>query len=185
MKKPKITFWPTQYKVSKLILVSQVAQWLKKKKKRSSCQCRRCRRQSFKPWVRKALWRRKWQPTVVSFPGKFHRQRSLVSPRAWKSWTRLSEHSTQTDFFFLKHIWSPCVASIYNLLCCRVISYGIFSNFSVSDFFREPPGNLLDDPHADQTSPNSPFFGTTIGCPKLAKLHLTHTPISKEKIVLI
>lgn len=32
MEKPKITFWPTQYKVFKLILVSQVAQWFKKKK---------------------------------------------------------------------------------------------------------------------------------------------------------
>ena len=79
-----------------------------------------------------------------------------MSSRGRKSWTQLSDHSTQTNFFFLKHIWSSCIASIYNLLCCRDISYGIFSSVSLSDFFREPPGNLLDDTHDGPTSPNSP-----------------------------
>ena len=43
----------------------------------------KCRRGRFDPWVRKILWRRKWQPTPVFFPGKSHGQRSLVghSPR--------------------------------------------------------------------------------------------------------
>ena len=36
---------------------------------------KRCR---FNPWVRKMLWRRKWQPTPVSLPGESHGQRSLV-----------------------------------------------------------------------------------------------------------
>ena len=45
------------------------------------------------PWVRKTPWRRKWQPTPVFFPGKFHGQRSLVaySPRVAKSQTQLSD----------------------------------------------------------------------------------------------
>ena len=30
----------------------------------------------FDPWVRKIPWRRKWQPTPVSLPGKSHGQRS-------------------------------------------------------------------------------------------------------------
>ena len=30
------------------------------------------------PWVGKILWRRKWQPTPVFLPGKFHGQRILV-----------------------------------------------------------------------------------------------------------
>ena len=30
------------------------------------------------PWVRKILWRRKWQPTPVFLPGEFHGQRSLA-----------------------------------------------------------------------------------------------------------
>ena len=41
----------------------------------SACQHRRCR---FDPWVGKIPWRRKWQPTLVFFPGEFHGQRSLV-----------------------------------------------------------------------------------------------------------
>ena len=50
----------------------------------------------FNSWVKKLLWRRKWQPTPVFFPGKSHGQRG-----AWlatvegvaRSWTRLSEHA--------------------------------------------------------------------------------------------
>ena len=30
------------------------------------------------PWVRKIPWRRKWQPTALYLPGKFHGQRSLA-----------------------------------------------------------------------------------------------------------
>ena len=41
---------------------SLVAQW-----GRICLQCRRCR---FHSWVRKILWRRKWQPTPVFLPGK-------------------------------------------------------------------------------------------------------------------
>ena len=32
----------------------------------------------FQLWVRKIPWRRKWQPTPIFLPGKFHGQRSLV-----------------------------------------------------------------------------------------------------------
>ena len=41
--------------------------------KEHACQWRRCR---FSPWVRKILWRRKWQSTPVFLPGKSHGQRS-------------------------------------------------------------------------------------------------------------
>ena len=33
--------------------------------------------------VRKILWRRKWQPTPVFLPGKFHGQMSLVGYSPW------------------------------------------------------------------------------------------------------
>ena len=33
----------------------------------------------FSPWVRKIPWSKKWQPTPVFLPEKFHGQRSLVS----------------------------------------------------------------------------------------------------------
>ena len=31
--------------------------------KEPACQCRRCKRHGFNPWVEKMPWRRKWQPT--------------------------------------------------------------------------------------------------------------------------
>ena len=40
-------------------------------------------RSRFDPWVRKILWRRKWQPTSVFLPGKTHGQRSLVGYSPW------------------------------------------------------------------------------------------------------
>ena len=46
--------------------------------KDSACQCRRCKRCRFNPWVRKIPWSRKWQPTPVFLPGKSHGQRSLA-----------------------------------------------------------------------------------------------------------
>ena len=51
--------------------------------KESACQCRRCRRHEFDPWVGKSLWNRKWQSAPVSLPGKFHGWRSLVSYSPW------------------------------------------------------------------------------------------------------
>ena len=46
--------------------------------KESTCQCRRCKRCEFNPWVRKIPWRRKWQPIPVFLSGKSHGQRSLA-----------------------------------------------------------------------------------------------------------
>ena len=43
-------------------------------------QCRRC---VFDPWVGKVPWRKKWQPTPVFLPGKFHGQKSLVGYSPW------------------------------------------------------------------------------------------------------
>ena len=43
-----------------------------------ACQCRRHNRRGFSPWVGKMPWSRKWQPSPVFLPGKFHRQRSLA-----------------------------------------------------------------------------------------------------------
>ena len=45
-----------------------------------SCQCRRCR---LNPWVEKIPWRRKWQPSPVSLPGKSHGQKSLAGYSPW------------------------------------------------------------------------------------------------------
>ena len=53
--------------------------------KESACQSRK---HGFDPWVRKILWRGKWQPTLVFLPG--NGQRAAVY-RVAKSQTRLSD----------------------------------------------------------------------------------------------
>ena len=45
--------------------------------------CLQCGRPRFSPWVRKILWRKKWQPTPVFLPGEFHRQMSLAGYSPW------------------------------------------------------------------------------------------------------
>ena len=42
-----------------------------------------CRRQGFILWVGEIPWRRKWQAIPVFWPGKAHRQRSLVRYSPW------------------------------------------------------------------------------------------------------
>ena len=41
------------------------------------------RRHRFNSWIRKIPWRRKWQPTPVFLPGKFHGQWDLVGYSPW------------------------------------------------------------------------------------------------------
>ena len=53
--------------------------------KESACQCRRCKRCWFYPWVRKIPWSRKWQPSLVFLPGKSQGQRSLVVYSPWEN----------------------------------------------------------------------------------------------------
>ena len=48
--------------------------------KEPTCQCRR---HGFDPWVRKILWRRKWQPTSLFLPGKSCGQGNLTDYSPW------------------------------------------------------------------------------------------------------
>ena len=54
--------------------------------KESACQCRRCKRCGFDPWVGKIPCRKKWQPTPVVLSGKLHGYRTLAgySPCGYK-----------------------------------------------------------------------------------------------------
>ena len=45
--------------------------------------CLQCGRPGFDPWVEKIPWRKKWQPTPVLLPGKFHGRRMLVGYSPW------------------------------------------------------------------------------------------------------
>ena len=64
--------------------------------KEPTYQCRRCKRCSFDPWVRKvrkSLWRRIWQPIPVFFPGKSHGQSSLEGYSPWgRKELNMTEH---------------------------------------------------------------------------------------------
>ena len=51
--------------------------------KEPACQCRRCKRCRFDPWIRKISWRRAWQPPLVFLPGEPHGPRGLVGYIPW------------------------------------------------------------------------------------------------------
>ena len=57
--------------------------WMVLVVKESSFQRRRHKRCGLHPWIRKIPWKRKWQPTPIFLPGKFHEQRSLVGYSPW------------------------------------------------------------------------------------------------------
>ena len=46
--------------------------------KESACQCSRCKRRRFDPWVEEIHWRRKWQPTPVFLPGKWTEETGVL-----------------------------------------------------------------------------------------------------------
>jgi len=52
----------------------------------STCQCMRCKRLGFDPWVRKIPWKRNRQSSPLFLPGKSHGYRSLAgyNPRGHK-----------------------------------------------------------------------------------------------------
>ena len=51
--------------------------------KNPPCQCRRCKRLRFDPWVKKIPWRRAWQSTPAFLPGESQGQRSLACYSSW------------------------------------------------------------------------------------------------------
>ena len=77
------------------LLMTRLPRWSSSTE--SACQCRRCKRDVFDPWVGKIPWSRKWQP-APGLPGKFHGRRSLVGYSPWgHKWVR--------------HNWAQCSTS--------------------------------------------------------------------------
>ena len=54
----------------------RLPRWLSGKE--SACKAEDAANSGFDPWVRKIPWGRKWQPTPVFLPGKFHGWRNLI-----------------------------------------------------------------------------------------------------------
>ena len=65
------------------------------------CQCRRCKRYEFDPFVGKIAWSRKWQTTPVFLPGKFHGQSNLEGYSPWGLRELDTTESTHTH----THMW--------------------------------------------------------------------------------
>ena len=93
------------YKVNK----SRVITWYKtsgllrwRSDKGSTCQCRRCKRLWFDPWVEKIHWRRKWPPTQIFLLGKFHEQRSLA---VYSPWSCKESDTTEQLSTYTRHYW--------------------------------------------------------------------------------
>ena len=81
--------------------------------KELTCQCRRHKRRGFDPWVWKILWRRKWQPTPVFLPGKFHGKRSLVGYSPWGHKELDSTEHACTSYFRRGH-YPEHIKNFYN-----------------------------------------------------------------------
>ena len=76
--------------------------------------CKRCKRCEFDPWAGKIPWGRKWQPTPVFLPEKFHGQRCLVAYIPWghKGIDTTEQLCTQTHF----HTQIICTSIIIYIL---------------------------------------------------------------------
>ena len=88
------------------------------------------------PWVGKIPWRRKWQPTPVILPGKFHEQRSLAGCSPWGckesgmteqlSLTHREEKGEKVGIWGRRGTWNDKQHNIY----LSVRSEGVIFNFS-------------------------------------------------------
>ena len=73
------------------------ARWLSSKE--SACQCGRCRRLRFGPWVKKIPQRRKWQATMVFLPKNSHREAwRAILHGVTKSWIQLTDSTPESHF---------------------------------------------------------------------------------------
>ena len=86
--------------------------------KESACQCERRRRGRFNPWVRKIPWRRKWQPTPVFLPGKFHEPRRLVG---YSPWGHRESDTTEQLHFHFSRLWFSAKSTHSELLSAAAI----------------------------------------------------------------
>ena len=117
--------------------------------KEHTCQCKRCERREFNPWVQKIPWRRACRPPLVFLPGESQGQtepgrlQPMGSQRLRNDWND-SAHTWSIAF---KNYESPCcIPLIFTILFINYISIFIkvkkrkenskkfqkkFSNFSV------------------------------------------------------
>ena len=79
--------------------------------KEPACQCRRCKRCGFDPWIRKIPRRRAWKLTPVFLPGEPHGAWRATVHSFTRSQTRLkglSMHAHTHTYFFLPKSYYKC-----------------------------------------------------------------------------
>ena len=102
-------------------------------------------RPGFNLWIRKNLWKRKWQPTPVSLPGKSHEQRSLVGSSPWgcKELDTTEQLSLSLSYIYV----CVCVPSHFTHIQLFVILWTVAFQASLSmGFSRQDYWNGLPFP---------------------------------------
>ena len=90
--------------------------------KESTCQYKRRKRLGFDPWIGRIPWTRKWPPTPIFLPGKFHRQRSLAGYSPWSH--RVGHDWAHAEYIQNKFIYCSTNNTLY---LWRLLSYSLFS----------------------------------------------------------
>ena len=102
--------------------------------KELTCQCRRCKRHRFSPWVRKIPWRRAQQPTPVFLPGESHGQGSLVySPGGHRELNMTERLSTAWHIILTEKNLSKQI-QLLSLLSCLFKGIVVISTFILTNF---------------------------------------------------
>ena len=102
--------------------------------KELTCQCRRCKRHRFSPWVRKIPWRRAQQPTPVFLPGESHGQGSLVySPWGHRELNMTERLSTAWHIILTEKNLSKQI-QLLSLLSCLFKGIVVISTFILTNF---------------------------------------------------
>ena len=93
--------------------------------KEPACQCWRCKRLEFDPWVGKIPWRRAWQPTPLFLSVKSRGQRSPVACSSWDHRVRhewATGHTAHTHVHTHKYIYIYVYILYLMLIQCSFIN---------------------------------------------------------------
>ena len=76
-------------------------------------------RYRINPWVRRILWKRKWQPTPVFLPRKSHGQKSLAGKSPWDcKWVGHYLATKQQHFSYTQYVGALYYRWILNFVTC-------------------------------------------------------------------
>ena len=102
--------------------------------KEPDCQCRRCKRFRFDPWIEKIPWRKSWQSTPVFLPGesRWTEEPGGLQSRGPKELGTTERLSTTWQPLNLHHLCklASILYFLINSKLCKIISVG----FAMKDY---------------------------------------------------